>query len=114
MILRGARCAFGPRERMRVCVKIIAGRVTDILDDPEFTASAQTEHSAIDLSGFLIMPGLVNAHDHLQFALFPQLADPPYQNYIDWGADIHDKFRDVIAKHRAVPQEGVPVMNRSN
>jgi hypothetical protein len=51
------------------------------------------------------MPGLINAHDHLQFALFPRLADPPYRNYIDWGTDIHDKFRDVIAKHRAVPKD---------
>jgi hypothetical protein len=50
------------------------------------------------------MPGLINAHDHLQFALFPRLADPPYRNYVDWGRDIHDKFRDVIAKHRAVPK----------
>lgn len=104
MTLRGAWCAFGPRERVRASVKIITGRVAAVLDDPESTGSARTEGSAIDLSGFLIMPGLVNAHDHLQFALFPQLADPPYQNYIDWGTDIHDKFRDVIAKHRAVPK----------
>jgi hypothetical protein len=51
------------------------------------------------------MPGLINAHDHLEFALFPKLADPPYRNYIDWGIDIHSKFPDVIAKHRAVPKD---------
>jgi cytosine/adenosine deaminase-related metal-dependent hydrolase len=79
--------------------------VAQILNDPASSSSAQTGHAEIDLSGFLVMPGLVNAHDHLQFALFPRLADPPYRNYIDWGADIHEKFRDVIAKHRSVPKD---------
>jgi hypothetical protein len=51
------------------------------------------------------MPGLINAHDHLEFSLFPRMGDPPYRNYIDWGTDIHDKFPDLIAKHRAVPKE---------
>jgi hypothetical protein len=105
VMLQGAWCAFGPRERIRASVEIISGRVTDILEDRESTGSARTEHSAIDLNGFLLMPGLINAHDHLQFALFPRLADPPYRNYIDWGTDIHDKFRDVIAKQRAVPKD---------
>ncbi len=48
------------------------------------------------------MPGLINAHDHLEFALFPKLADPPYRNYIDWGKDIHTKFPEIIARHGSV------------
>ena len=51
------------------------------------------------------MPGLINAHDHLQFALHPRLADPPYRNYVEWGEDIHAKFSDVFEKHRAVPRD---------
>jgi cytosine/adenosine deaminase-related metal-dependent hydrolase len=59
----------------------------------------------IDLTGFLVLPGLINAHDHLEYSLFPRLADPPYGNYIDWGEDIHRKFPDMIAKYRAVPKD---------
>jgi hypothetical protein len=51
------------------------------------------------------MPGLINAHDHLEFALFPRLANPPYQNYVEWGEDIHNRFPEIIAKHRAVPKD---------
>jgi hypothetical protein len=67
--------------------------------------AATSNCAEIDLNGFLMLPGLINAHDHLEFALFPRLATPPYRNYIDWGNDIHDTFPDVIARHRAVPKE---------
>lgn len=103
VLVRGGRCALGPKETMRAAVEITAERITNISDD----SSLPISDSAIDLdlSGFLIMPGLVNAHDHLDFSLFPRLADPPYRNYIDWGTDIHNKFPEVIAKHRSVPKE---------
>jgi hypothetical protein len=103
--LDGGCCSFGPRERKIASIEIITGRVAQILDGPGSSGSARTEGVPIDLSGFLVMPGLINAHDHLQFALFPRLANPPHSSYIDWGTDIHDKFRDVITKHRSVPKD---------
>jgi hypothetical protein len=103
MLVHGGRCAIGPRASMRASIEITGGRVTHILSDSSLLPTARPD--GIDLSGFLIMPGLINAHDHLEFALFPRLANPPYPNYIDWGTDIHNKFPDVIAKHRAVPKD---------
>jgi hypothetical protein len=104
-VIRGAHCAFGPRESIQVSIQITAGRVNHVVNESCPSSTAKSECTEIDLSGFLVMPGLVNAHDHLQFALYPRLADPPYRNYIDWGADIHNKFPDVIAKHGAVPKD---------
>ena len=43
----------------------------------------------LDLSGLEIMPGLINAHDHLHFALFPQLGSGPYANATEWAHDIY-------------------------
>jgi cytosine/adenosine deaminase-related metal-dependent hydrolase len=57
----------------------------------------------IDLREFLIMPGLINAHDHLQYALHPRLGNPPYNNYLEWGEDIHATFPEVIGRYNAVP-----------
>ncbi len=107
VILHGAWCGFRPRQRTRVSIAIVAGRVVEIFDHPGSSSRAHAGQPSIDLTGFLVLPGLINAHDHLQFALFPRLADPPYRNYIDWGTDIHDKYRDVIVKHRAVPKPSV-------
>jgi hypothetical protein len=104
-VIRGAHCAFGPRESIQVSIQIAAGRVTHIVKESCIPSTAKSGYTEIDLSGFLIMPGLVNAHDHLQFALYPRLGDSPYRNYIDWGTDIHDKYPDVIAKHRTVPKD---------
>lgn len=104
-VIRGARCALGPSESARVSIAIIDGYVTCVGSESRSSSAPQSGDNEIDLGGFLVIPGLINAHDHLQFALHPRIADPPYSNYIEWGEDIHDKFSDVFEKHRAVPKD---------
>jgi hypothetical protein len=86
-------------------MQIMGGRIAHILAARSSSSIAASRCPEIDLSGFLLMPGLINAHDNLEFALFPRLAAPPNRNYIDWGEDIHQKFPDVMAKHRVVPKD---------
>jgi cytosine/adenosine deaminase-related metal-dependent hydrolase/ubiquinone/menaquinone biosynthesis C-methylase UbiE len=65
---------------------------------------ATREAQQLDLSGFVLLPGLINAHDHLEFALFPNLGRAePYQNSAEWAADIHQTHAAIIALHRQVP-----------
>jgi hypothetical protein len=103
--LRGVRCALGPQETTYASVTTTGDRITAILSFPSPLHDALSYSSDIDLSGFLLLPGFVNAHDHLEFALFPRLGNPPYRSYIDWGEDIHGRFPEVIAKHRSVPKD---------
>lgn len=98
--IRRGRCAIGPSLSVFATLFIIDGRIARIAQNEEAVGA-----DGIDLSGFVIMPGLVNAHDHLDFALFPRLAVPPHRSYIDWGEEIHRRFPDIITRYRAVPRE---------
>jgi cytosine/adenosine deaminase-related metal-dependent hydrolase len=104
-IIHGARLALGPHDAIYASVEIIAGRIDRIQTSASSHSASQSGDQDIDLTGFLVMPGLINAHDHLGLALFPRLADSLYSNYIAWGEDIHNKFSEEIAKHHTVPIE---------
>jgi cytosine/adenosine deaminase-related metal-dependent hydrolase len=62
------------------------------------------EGQQLDLSGLQILPGLINAHDHLQFALFPRLGSGPYPNATVWARDIYHPEREPIRSHLRVPK----------
>jgi cytosine/adenosine deaminase-related metal-dependent hydrolase len=102
--IHGARCAMGPQDTVEASIEIVEGRISCIEDGSSRRSRPSSKATEIDLGGFLVMPGLINAHDHLEYALFPRLAGSLYRNYVEWGEDIHNRFPEVIAKHRAVPK----------
>jgi cytosine/adenosine deaminase-related metal-dependent hydrolase/SAM-dependent methyltransferase len=102
--LIGGRCSLGPAESVQASLCIGRTRVTGILSDRLSCINSAASNSEIDLSGYLVLPGFVNAHDHLEFALFPRMGNPPYSNASAWARDIQHTFADAIAKHRSVPR----------
>ena len=58
----------------------------------------------IDLTGHLRLPGLVNAHDHLEFNLFPALGLGGYRNAGEWARDIYRPLDSPVREQLKVPK----------
>lgn len=102
--LHGARCAIGPRVSLLASIHVSGGHIARIARSLA-SSDATLGNLEIDLGGYFLLPGLINAHDHLEFALFPRLANPPYPNYVVWGEDIHRTHPSIIAQHRSIPKD---------
>ena len=99
MILTGARIALDAENTDRFDLSVRNGRV--FFD----SSDAQQPHSSqpvVDLTRFLVLPGLINAHDHLEFNLFPSLGHGAYPNAKSWAEDIYRPDASPLKEHLAV------------
>jgi len=103
--LYGARVARGPDAASLASVSVVDDTIHLIQSgsSPDNRAGLFSE-SAVDLSGFFLLPGLINAHDHLEFSLFPNIGNGPYQNAAEWARDIHENQAALIERYRKVPR----------
>ncbi len=88
MILRGVRVALGPEEAIAREVEISESRAA----------------RSLDLDGMLLLPGLINAHDHLEFSLYPRLGRGLYPNAGAWARDIYHPDRSPVKEQLAIPK----------
>src|SRR5690348_13121738 len=98
MILTGARIAASATNSYYADLAIRYGRIAQSLKPR--TSGIRS----LDLKGHLILPGLINAHDHLEFNLFPRLGHGPYANAAIWADDIHRQNHHVIHQHLQIPK----------
>ncbi len=97
MTLTGARVARSATSAERIDLKIRHGRI-------EPRGGSSGDRLELNLDGYLILPGLINCHDHLEFNLFPRLGRGPYPNAKAWADDIYHPDRSPIKEHLAVPK----------
>ena len=94
MRLTGARIARDARTTQTLDLEVRDGRVS--------FGAASSDLPVLDLTGFLVLPGLINAHDHLEFNLFPSLGRGTYKNAKSWAADIYQPSVSPVKEHLAL------------
>jgi cytosine/adenosine deaminase-related metal-dependent hydrolase len=105
--LCGARVALDAHSAIAADVEIGQGRIQSILPRARRSrppSPLARETVEVDLSGYLLLPGLINAHDHLEFTLFPRLGNGPYLNAEQWARDIYRPDSSPVREHLAVPK----------
>jgi cytosine/adenosine deaminase-related metal-dependent hydrolase len=102
IVIDGVRYANGPYEALSGTLQVADGKIVEIASGQSLESRRAIQ---IDLKGFLVMPGFVNAHDHLHYALHPRIGVGPYSDYIEWGKDIHENLQPLISHYNAVPKD---------
>jgi cytosine/adenosine deaminase-related metal-dependent hydrolase len=64
-----------------------------------------SESDTFDFDNAIALPGLINSHDHLDFNCFVPLGQRKYNNYTEWGRDIHKNYAEEIEAVLAVPKD---------
>lgn len=72
----------------------VSGNITSLIED----------NFQIDFVDAIAFPGLINSHDHLDFNCFPILNEQTYNNYTEWGKEIHKKYKNEINEVLKIPQ----------
>lgn len=98
MKLTGAYVARSASVAERIDLRIGRGHILPF----ESTASQGAE---LDVSDCLLLPGLINSHDHLEFNLFPRLGSGPHANYVNWADSIFHPDREPVRTHLRVPKQ---------
>ncbi len=98
-VLTGAKIALGPEESERLDLEVRSGKIAAM--GP--AVRPQPGKPRLDLRGSIVLPGLINAHDHLEFNLFPRLGRGHYPNAGAWARDIYRPGEAPVRENLRVP-----------
>ncbi len=102
--LHGARIALDGDTSITSDIEIRESRVCTIASN-ERVRHGQVEPASVHLRGYVLLPGLINAHDHLEFGLYSNLGRGPYRNASEWARDIQERERTTIAAHQSIARD---------
>jgi cytosine/adenosine deaminase-related metal-dependent hydrolase len=105
LVLAGARVAIDPGHTLRAVLLLREGKIAAILPGDRPPAELPDSAHEIDLKDHLILPGLINVHDHLHFGLFPRLGRGPYPSWREWAADIYRPNESPLRALLEIPKD---------
>lgn len=98
--ITGARIALDACTSVEAAIDVRGDRIESIRRSEQ--SRPQGDQHVVDLAGYLLLPGLINSHDHLEFALFPRLGNRLYGNAHEWALDIYRPEDEPIRSLRKI------------
>jgi cytosine/adenosine deaminase-related metal-dependent hydrolase len=84
--LVGAHVALGPHTSVKADIVLDPERIRGIYEKPTQSHAQRSDDDVIvDLSGYMLLPGMINAHDHLGWGINLR-NDPPHEATVWMGA----------------------------
>ena len=83
-------------------IRVENGKIKSVTNNKK-TVENNPDELRIQFENAIAFPGLINSHDHLDFNLFPQIGNRIYNNYSEWGKDIHLKNKETINAVLKIP-----------
>jgi cytosine/adenosine deaminase-related metal-dependent hydrolase len=85
-------------------IQVEQGKIKGITRQKDiFSTNLKEIH--LEFENSIAFPGLINSHDHLDFNSFPRIGNRIYNNYADWGKDIHQQNKETIKAVLKIPRE---------
>ncbi|MGD0548589.1 MAG: methyltransferase type 11, partial [Terracidiphilus sp.] len=104
-ILSGARVALDPMRAVWATLVVQKGKIAAVIPGRKAPAGLAKSLRVMNLKDHLILPGLINAHDHLHFGIFPRLGQGPYPSWREWAEDIHHPEEPPLLDLLKIPKE---------
>jgi cytosine/adenosine deaminase-related metal-dependent hydrolase len=104
-ILSGARVALDSRRAVRATLLVQNGKIAAVVPGKEPPAGCAKSLRVMNLKDHLILPGLINGHDHLHFGVFPRLGHGPYPSWREWAKDIYRPEEPPLLDLLKIPKE---------
>ncbi len=101
LALSNGRASFGASAAAPISMEIAGPRIASLTS----TSTGIQLPRTIDLTRCLVLPGLINAHDHLEFGLYPNLGIGPYESSKEWADDIQSHHRSEIDRFSQIPKD---------
>lgn len=105
LVLSGAKVAISPWRAIWATLLVREGKIAGMIQGRGSPAGLPKSVRRIELKDHLILPGLINAHDHLHFGMFPRLGRGPYANWRKWAEDIYHFDRPPLIDLLKIPKE---------
>ena len=96
-------CIVNGEDQLPNEILIENGRIRAIIPTGSLQKNEE-KRKTIFFENAIAFPGLTNSHEHLDFNLFPQIANKTYANYREWGNDIHQNNKPAINEVLQIPQ----------